>query len=647
MSQFNVRKNEASADQIYFDITSTNFESISKPPEPFYYNEARQLPFIEKPEDYYLSIMRFTTETQNLPVFIPSIKPQVDGNNDGDANLTIYTVTLQIADRSDPLNVKYGSAVQVPVYWRPQNQSAPIPTSLGKNGQQNNSTGYYNCDSYEYFIMLVQEALNTAFAGITKDPNYTKLPVTLPPQFCWDSTLTKAFFVVDTAAYCESYSNSLFQSIPDVVPTTLLQQAVNNDKSTLFSPSAGESNVEAYDVVGKMINFGNVFEQSADNLGGAIASIGKGATVQNATNSANTVGSGLLSGQNGAGIVNSVLGGGFSENTGNPSSVYQAPLGALVTTQLASVLSPLGIASSTIILLARNNLIGVGQTVTGSNVPLNTKVASVSGTTVQLNNAVPLSPLGNTLYSFYNSVESLPTSGILPIHGSDPIAGITPPAKVNFAQSSSLKIDVYFNTPLFNLFNSFPSYFNGYNTEMSHHGRNRRILFANRNGINESTYKPSRIVVDASNTLYASPDYYTGLRLDQEYPTVYNLSPITSVVFCSNTLPINPNLVSSPLIFNNNHQITIAGANSAIANIITDLTADDGNYRPYLVYLPDAEYRLITLSGNRPLYNLDLTIFYRTKFGELIPFQLASGSTMTIKLAFIKKSSYSKSLLSS
>lgn len=68
------------------------------------------------------------------------------------------------------------------------------------------------------------------------------------------------------------------------------------------------------------------------------------------------------------------------------------------------------------------------------------------------------------------------------------------------------------------------------------------------------------------------------------------------------------------------------------------MRVNDGNYRPFVVYEPSAEYRLVSLHGNRPLYNLDLSIFYKTKFGDLIPFTLASGASVTLKLAFFKKS---------
>jgi len=36
---------------------------------------------------------------------------------------------------------------------------------------------------------------------------------------------------------------------------------------------------------------------------------------------------------------------------------------------------------------------------------------------------------------------------------------------------------------------------------------------------------------------------------------------------------------------------------------------------------------------------LDLQIFYRLKTGELVPFRIGSGESVTIKIAFIKKGS--------
>jgi hypothetical protein len=113
-------------------------------------------------------------------------------------------------------------------------------------------------------------------------------------------------------------------------------------------------------------------------------------------------------------------------------------------------------------------------------------------------------------------------------------------------------------------------------------------------------------------------------------------SPILSVVFTSNTLPIEANQVSTPVLFVNGVNINLAGNNSDFANIITDIVSGDFQYRPNLVYNPTAEYRRITLKGNRPLYSLDLNIYFKIITGELIPIRLQSGESCTVKFLFEK-----------
>ena len=138
MSQLNAVKRDYSPDQVYYDVTVTNFQSSNTQPPVFYYNESRTMPFITCPEDYYLSILRFTVDTGTLPVFIPSIKP---GSTDRD--LTIYNVTIEWYDGATRY---FGTA---PIRWIPQDKSAPppAPPSDTSNKLQVNDNGYYNCYS--------------------------------------------------------------------------------------------------------------------------------------------------------------------------------------------------------------------------------------------------------------------------------------------------------------------------------------------------------------------------------------------------------------------------------------------------------------------------------------------------------------------
>jgi hypothetical protein len=185
-------------------------------------------------------------------------------------------------------------------------------------------------------------------------------------------------------------------------------------------------------------------------------------------------------------------------------------------------------------------------------------------------------------------------------------------------------INIYMNAPLYTLFSSFPSLYLGYENVLN--GKNFQLTLVDFGGINyQSIVNP----LDANDT-------YNAIVLYQEFPTTEAWSAITAIVFCSNTLPINPSNVSSPQVFNENQIVGVQGNNSSVSNIITDITSDSGLFKPSLTYVP-TQYRYTTLYGNQPLNSFDLSIFYRLRTGQLIPFTLNSGGSVTMKLAFIKK----------
>jgi hypothetical protein len=190
----------------------------------------------------------------------------------------------------------------------------------------------------------------------------------------------------------------------------------------------------------------------------------------------------------------------------------------------------------------------------------------------------------------------------------------------NIALADPIKI--FWNAPLFTLFNSFPAVQQKLPVLL---GKQYRLVFSNVGGSNIIPITPS-----------GSTTSYNAIQVFQEYSTIESLNPIASLVFTSNSLPIEPNQVSTPLVFNNNQQLSFGGSNNATENIITDLVSDSGLYRPNLVYLPTAEYRRISLTGNTPLYTLDINIFYRLRNSQLIPFRLQSGGSCSMKILFEK-----------
>ena len=194
-------------------------------------------------------------------------------------------------------------------------------------------------------------------------------------------------------------------------------------------------------------------------------------------------------------------------------------------------------------------------------------------------------------------------------------------------------VNLYFNAPLYGLFGSFPSRYLGYGQP---NGKDFRILITDIGGANVLKLIPPQLPPVAPAVIIT----YFAIATFQETSTTSAITPIQGIVFTSNTLPIQPNQVSTPVNLQNNLQLGFVGNNAASANIITDLISDSGLYTPNLVYQPSAQYRLVTLYGNAPLTNLDISVFYRLRNGSLVPFRLQSGGTLSMKIAFLKKSSY-------
>ena len=123
----------------------------------------------------------------------------------------------------------------------------------------------------------------------------------------------------------------------------------------------------------------------------------------------------------------------------------------------------------------------------------------------------------------------------------------------------------------------------------------------------------------------------------QEYSTISEWSPVSSLVFCSATLPVVPTQLSNPRLYLDNQLIQLSRPTNNFANIITDLVTDKQSYCSLLLYYPTAEYRKLTLNSTQPINQVDIQVFWKNKIGKLIPFYLPSGSSCSLKLMFVEK----------
>lgn len=189
------------ADVIYFDTISCNLASTVGDPPQATYNQARTIPFLKNPEEYYGAVISFYINDTSIPVITPDIVPYQPN-----PNLTVYTVTLQAGSSISSQNI----------IFQPQNLVAEVPLgpSLYPDGLPNFKTGYYNIQSYAYFMGLVNNAFIDAYNALQL--LVPTLPANEPPILNFDSA-TNLFSITGL--------NSLYNNDTATVPVIIFMNS--------------------------------------------------------------------------------------------------------------------------------------------------------------------------------------------------------------------------------------------------------------------------------------------------------------------------------------------------------------------------------------------------------------------------------------
>lgn len=188
-------------------------------------------------------------------------------------------------------------------------------------------------------------------------------------------------------------------------------------------------------------------------------------------------------------------------------------------------------------------------------------------------------------------------------------------------------IKIFFNQAMGQLFSSFPFYIESFNDT---YNRNFLIQTNVFSVANIADYPPT------GTTLFSAYQVF------QEFSTISAWNPIISIALASNTLPIVPNNEGVPSVIINGVNQQQSGNNNIQSQIITDF-ATDGIYKPIITYIPSGEYRRVSLVGDKPLSNIDISVYYKDRQGRLNPVLLPAGCSISIKFLFEKKSEYLKS----
>jgi hypothetical protein len=130
----------------------------------------------------------------------------------------------------------------------------------------------------------------------------------------------------------------------------------------------------------------------------------------------------------------------------------------------------------------------------------------------------------------------------------------------------------------------------------------------------------------------------------QQSSSVVNWSPCQSIVFVSSTIPVESQFAGAPVNLN----ITDASTQSniyqqqSVVKVLTDFIIPFNNgteaTNSQIYYIPQSEYRLIDLLGNKNLNQLTIQAFWRDKYGVFHPMTLDAGGSADILILLRKKS---------
>lgn len=150
------------------------------------------------------------------------------------------------------------------------------------------------------------------------------------------------------------------------------------------------------------------------------------------------------------------------------------------------------------------------------------------------------------------------------------------------------------------------------------------------------------IVVDSQNGLYkiTLDNDRTFIKVSQNWSSTSNWSPVGSIVFTSEKLAVNSEIVIPPQVMTDVSIFNDDTTAYPTKRIISDFQipfdyAHDA--RQYITYTPTL-YRWISLNGRDNIKDLDINVFFLDRYSSnLIPILIPNSANLNIKLCFRKK----------
>jgi hypothetical protein len=187
-------------------------------------------------------------------------------------------------------------------------------------------------------------------------------------------------------------------------------------------------------------------------------------------------------------------------------------------------------------------------------------------------------------------------------------------------------VKIYFNSPMYGLLDSFIFTYLGVTT-VANSGQNYQLVIDSFNGTNQTPLP----------TLNPSP--YDATFTAQTTSTIGLWSPVQSIIFTSNTLPINQTHILPSVVLLEGQNIGPNSSISNVQNIISSFQSPNNLYRPSITYEPSV-YRFISLNGNNQLKLFNIQCYWQGWDGSINNFLLASQQNFSMLIMFKKIDTY-------
>ena len=204
---------------IYYDLDFVNnITTGNNAPAVLTFSDIRNSPYLNCPENYFMSVVRFSLQSPSLPVFIPSALI-------GQANVNKLAYSVSMTYKSYTVQTYL---IYVPVDTTQTTPSAPTT-------QQDLNNGYYYVYSYQLWINMINTALSTCITALNvlSTAGGDPLPTTNAPFMIIDPNTLTCVLNADITGF----NNALTYPI-SIYFNTALFNLYNNFPAVRYADSA-------------------------------------------------------------------------------------------------------------------------------------------------------------------------------------------------------------------------------------------------------------------------------------------------------------------------------------------------------------------------------------------------------------------------